>query len=113
MDLTALGVIGGMGWLGILARNYSTEMIKIAIEKQRKENENQQERLDREREQFDIVFQNLLTRVNEERDTIQAILLELRMSIDRSAEVDRQIVAEMIEVRMALTYSRGNNNGNS
>jgi len=96
MEPIGIAILAGMGWLGVLAKNYSTEMIKIAVEKQRKEYENGQEELQRKHRQFDIIFQNLLGRVNEERDTIQSLLVDLR------AEVDRVVTAELIEVRKAL-----------
>lgn len=105
MEPITLAIIAGMGWLGVLARNYSTEMVKIAIERERKEHENDQEELQRTRRQFDIIFQNLLTRVNEERDTIQASLIELKTAIVHSAEVDRIVAAELIEVRKSLASS--------
>ena len=102
MEPISLAILAGMGWLGVLARNYSTEMIKIAVEKQRKEYENGQEELQRKHRQFDIIFQNLLTRVNEERDTIQSLLSDLRTAIERSAEVDRLVTNELIEFRKTL-----------
>ena len=102
MEPISLAILAGMSWLGVLARNYSTEMIKIAVEKQRKEYENGQEELQRKHRQFDIIFQNLLTRVNEERDTIQSLLSDLRTAIERSAEVDRLVTNELIEFRKTL-----------
>lgn len=102
MEPIGIAILAGMGWLGVLAKNYSTEMIKIAVEKQRKEYENAQEELQRKHRQFDIIFQNLLTRVNEERDTIQLLLSDLRTAIERSAEVDRLVTNELIEFRKTL-----------
>lgn len=105
MEPITLAVIGGIAWISVLAKNYSSEMVKIAIERERKEHENDQEELQRTRRQFDIIFQNLLTRVNEERDTIQASLLELKTAIVTSAEIDRIVAAELIEVRKTLASS--------
>lgn len=102
MEPIGIAILAGMGWLGVLAKNYSTEMIKIAVEKQRKEYENAQEELQRKHRQFDIIFQNLLTRVNEERDSIQLLLSDLRTAIERSAEVDRLVTNELIEFRKTL-----------
>jgi len=102
MEPIGIAILAGTGWLGILAKSYSTEMIKIAVEKQRKEYENAQEELQRKHRQFDIIFQNLLTRVNEERDTIQLLLSDLRTAIERSAEVDRLVTNELIEFRKTL-----------
>lgn len=99
MDPASLAVIGGVGWIGVLAKNYYTQMAQIAIDRSKREYENEQERIKREREQFDIVFQNLLTRVNEERDVIQSLIHELRQSIDCSAAVDRQVLEELAEFR--------------
>lgn len=105
MEPVTLAIIASMGWVGILAKNYSAEMIKIAIEREKKEHENDQEELQRTRRQFDIIFQNLLTRVNEERDTIQASLIELKIAILHSAEIGRLVTAELIEVKKALASS--------
>jgi len=102
MEPIGIAILAGTGWLGILAKSYSTEMIKIAVEKQRKEYENAQEELQRKHRQFDIIFQNLLTRVNEERDTIQLLLSDLRTAIERSAEIDRLVTNELIEFRKTL-----------
>lgn len=104
MEPISLAIIGGMGWLGVLARNYSAEMIKLAVERQRRQYENDQEELSRKREQFDIIFCNVLNRVNEERDIIQSLLSELRTAIERSAEVDRLVMTELIEVKKMLAY---------
>lgn len=99
MDPASLAIIGGVGWVGVLAKNYYTQMAQIAIDRSKREYENEQERIKREREQFDIVFQNLLTRVNEERDVIQALISELKMSIDKSTDVDQQVLAELGDLR--------------
>lgn len=107
LDPVSLAIISACGWIGLLARNYYTEMVAIAVERSRRDSVNEQERLNREREQFDIVFQNLLTRVNEERDVIQALLNELKGTIDRSTEVDREVVSELVEVRRLLHSSMG------
>lgn len=99
MDPASLAIIGGVGWIGVLARNYYTEMARIAIERSKLEQTNEQQRVIREREQFDIIFQNLLTRVNEERDIIQSLIIEVKQSIDRSAEVDRELLLEINQIR--------------
>lgn len=105
VDPVSLAIISACGWIGLLARNYYTEMVKIAVDRERREHENEQEELQRTRMQFDIIFQNLLTRVNEERDTIQALLAELRTAIQSSIEVDRLVAAELVEVRKTLASS--------
>ena len=107
VDPVSLAIISACGWIGLLARNYYTEMAAIAVERSRREGVNEQERLNREREQFDIVFQNLLTRVNEERDMIQAILLDLRQVIERSIDVDNRVISEMNEVRRVVGSAAG------
>ncbi|WP_055075028.1 hypothetical protein [Pseudanabaena sp. 'Roaring Creek'] len=99
MEPASLAIIGGVGWIGVLARNYYTEMATIAIERSKREQQNEQERIKREREQFDIVFQNLLTRVNEERDVIQALIMELKQVIYKSAEVDKEVLIELNQIR--------------
>lgn len=107
LDPVSLAIISACGWIGLLARNYYTEMVAIAVERSRRDGVNEQERLNREREQFDIVFQNLLTRVNEERDVIQALLMELRQVIERSIDVDNRMISEMNEVRRTIHSATG------
>lgn len=110
MDPASLAIIGGVGWVSVLARNYYTEMARIAIERSKLEQQNEQERIKREREQFDIVFQNLLTRVNEERDVIQALIIELKQVITNSAEVDKEVLIELNQIRRERsTYLPTNN----
>jgi ABC-type histidine transport system ATPase subunit len=99
MEPISLAIIGGVSWIGLLAKNYYTEMTKLAIERAARQEQNEQDRIKREREQFDIVFQNLLTRVNEERDVIQALISEIKQSIDRSADVDRELLLEINYIR--------------
>jgi len=99
VDPVSLAVIGGVGWIGVLSKNYYTEMVKIAIERSKREQINEQERLNREREQFDIVFQNLLTRVNEERDVVQSLIQELKQIISKSTDMDREVFSELVEIR--------------
>jgi hypothetical protein len=106
VDAAALTVVGLVGWIGVLARNYYTEMAKIAIERSKDERKNEQERVAREREQFDIVFQNLLTRVNEERDVIQALINELREVLRQGNELDRQIIGEIDHLRREREANR-------
>ena len=108
VDPVSLAIISACGWIGLLARNYYTEMAAIAVERSRRDGVNEQERLNREREQFDIVFQNLLTRVNEERDVIQALLMELRQIIERSIDVDSRVLRELSEVRRVIDSVTGN-----
>lgn len=108
LDPVSVAIVGACGWVGLLARNYYTEMAAIAVERSRRDGINEQERLNREREQFDIVFQNLLTRVNEERDVIQALLSELRRTIEVSKDADDRVANELREVRRLLQAALGN-----
>jgi hypothetical protein len=99
MDIVSGAVIGIVGWVGVLAKNYYTQMAEVAIERSKREQLNEQERVQREREQFDIVFQNLLTRVNEEREIIQSLIAELKNVIERSAEIDKEVLLELNQIR--------------
>lgn len=99
IDPATLAVVGGAGWVSILARNYYTQMTSIAIQRAKDDRDNEQKRISREREQFDIVFQNLLTRVNEEREIIQAALTELRDYIRQGNDLDAEILQELNQLR--------------
>jgi uncharacterized coiled-coil DUF342 family protein len=52
------------------------------------------------------VFKNLLTRVNEERDVIQALINELREVIRQGNELDRQIIGEIDHLRRERESNR-------
>lgn len=116
MEPVTLALIAGIGWISVLARNYYTQMATLAIERvkldqansedRRKiDRQNEQERLEREREQFDIIFQNLLTRVNEERDLIQALLKQVHEQIEASIDIDKQVIKEISELRSLIISS--------
>ena len=45
VDPVSLAIISACGWIGLLARNYYTEMAAIAVERSRREGVNEQERL--------------------------------------------------------------------
>ena len=46
MEPTFLAIVGGIGWIGVLAKNYYTEMAKLAIERSKQDQKNEQNRED-------------------------------------------------------------------
>lgn len=77
MDLITGAIVGGIGWVGLLAKNYYTDMAKLAVERSQQEQENEQRRIQKSEKYFEILFQNLLTLVGEEKDIRLALMQEI------------------------------------
>lgn len=81
MDLITGAIVGGIGWVGLLAKNYYTDMAKLAIERSQQEQENEQRRIQKSEKYFEILFQNLLTLVGEEKDVRLALMQEINQTL--------------------------------
>ncbi len=68
MDLLASAAIGALGWLGILARNYYTQMANLRIEEARQAQTNEQRRIEKQEGYFERLFQLFTLMVGEEKD---------------------------------------------
>lgn len=91
MDLITGAIVGGVGWVGLLAKNYYTDMAKLAVERSQQESENEQRRIEKSEKYFEILFQNLLTLVGEEKDIRLALMQEIN-------QVLREITKSNVEL---------------
>lgn len=81
MDLITGAIVAAIGWIGLLAKNYYTDMAKLAIERSQQEQENEQRRIQKSEKYFEILFQNLLTLVGEEKDVRLALMQEINQTL--------------------------------
>ena len=91
MDIISGAVLGGIGWLGVLAKSYYTDMAKLAIERSKQEQENEQRRIEKNEKYFEILLQNLLCLVGEEKDTRLQIAQETNDTLRRMIISNNQI----------------------
>lgn len=63
-----IALTGATGWLGYLARNYFTNLASIKLEETRNRQENAQRQIENQEKYFEILLQNILLVVGEEKD---------------------------------------------
>ena len=69
MEPVSIAIVGGVGWIGVLAKNYYTEMAKLAVDRSKQDQKNEQSRIEKSEKVFDVLLQNVLTLVGEEKDS--------------------------------------------
>ena len=95
MDIISGAVLGGIGWLGVLAKSYYTDMAKLAIERSKQEQENEQRRIEKNEKYFEILLQNLLCLVGEEKDTRLQIAQETNDTLRKVIISNNQVHDDM------------------
>ena len=110
MDPVSLAIVGGVGWIGVLAKNYYTEMARLAVERSKQDQKNEQNRIEKSEKVFDILLGNVLTLVGEEKDSrlfnqqqMEQTLREL-INSNNQAHADWQNVRE--DMRSLITTIR-------
>jgi rubrerythrin len=110
MEPVSLAILGGIGWIGVLAKNYYTEMARLAVERSKQDQKNEQNRIEKSEKVFDILLGNVLTLVGEEKDSrlfnqqqMEQTLRELIKS-NNQAHADWQNVRE--DMRSLITTIR-------
>jgi hypothetical protein len=88
-------IIAGLGGLGILAKNYYTDMAKLAIERSRQEQENEQRRIEKSEKYFEILLQNLLSLVGEEKDIRLQIMQEINATLRELTRSNTQLHSDI------------------
>ena len=106
MDIISGAVLGGIGWLGVLAKSYYTDMAKLAIERSKQEQENEQRRIEKSEKYFEILLQNLLSLVGEEKDTRLQLAQETNDTLRRMIISNNQIHDDM---KTLITNIRNSN----
>ena len=102
MDLITGAIVGGIGWVGLLAKNYYTDMAKLAVERSQQEQENEQRRIQKSEKYFEILFQNLLTLVGEEKDSRLAQMQETNQNL---REITRSNTELNNDVRLLISQT--------
>ena len=102
MDIISGAVLGGIGWLGVLAKSYYTDMAKLAIERSKQEQENEQRRIEKNEKYFEILLQNLLSLVGEEKDVRLQIMQEINETLRRLTISNNEIHDDMKILNSAI-----------
>ena len=63
-----IALTGATGWIGYLARNYFSNLASIKLEEVRNRQENAQRQIENQEKYFEILLQNILVVVGEEKD---------------------------------------------
>ena len=66
--LIAPSIMSGIGWIGLLAKNYYTDMAKLAIKRAEQDQNNEQRRLDKSEQYFEMLLNRLLVQNGEQED---------------------------------------------
>ena len=95
MDILSGAVLAGIGWLGVLAKSYYTDMAKLAVERSKQEQENEQRRIEKNEKYFEILLQNLLSLVGEEKDIRLQIAQETNDTLRKLVISNNQVHDDM------------------
>ena len=68
IDLIVSATLGTLGWLGLLARNYYSQMANLRIEEARQSQINEQRRIEKQEGYFERLFQLFTLTIGEEKD---------------------------------------------
>ena len=95
MDLITGAIVGGITWVGVLAKNYYTEMAKLAVERSKDDRANEQRRIEKQEKYFEILFQHILLVVGEEKD--RQLMLQQQI-----LEVSKQVIESLEKVKRSV-----------
>lgn len=73
MELITPAIIGGIGWIGLLAKAYYTDMAKLAVKRSELDQLNEQRRIEKSEQYFEMLLQRLLVQTGEQEDKRQAL----------------------------------------
>lgn len=68
MDLITSAAIGGIGWIGLLAKNYFTQMANLRIKEAEQAAQNEQRRIEKQESYYERLFGLFMQTVGEEKD---------------------------------------------
>lgn len=91
-DLVTPSIMAGIGWIGLLAKTYYTDMAKLAVKRSELDQQNEQRRIEKSEQYFEMLLTRLLTQAGEQEDK----RLELE---ERLVRVGNDLVNSNHEIR--------------
>lgn len=103
MDLITSATLGALGWLGILARNYYTQMANLRIEEAKQSQINEQRRIEKQEGYFERLFQLFTMMVGEEKDERLAFQNEMARVASDLANYNRAMSSDMRNLSLGIS----------
>ncbi|WP_146048810.1 hypothetical protein [Pseudanabaena sp. BC1403] len=72
-DLVTPSIMAGIGWIGLLAKTYYTDMAKLAVKRSELDQQNEQRRIEKSEQYFEMLLTRLLLQAGEQEDKRQAL----------------------------------------
>lgn len=103
MDLVTSAALGTLGWVGLLARNYYTEMAKLRIEEAKQAQTNEQRRIEKQEGYFERLFGIFTMMVGEEKDERLAFQHEMARVANDLANFNRSMSDDMRNLTLEMS----------
>lgn len=94
-----IALTGATGWLGYVARNYFTNLAAIKLEEVRNRQENAQRQIENQEKYFEILLQNILVVVGEEKDRGLAMQEQIVNTNNRLIESNQEVIDTVKDLR--------------
>ncbi|OYQ66643.1 hypothetical protein B9G53_03490 [Pseudanabaena sp. SR411] len=99
MEILTPAIIGGIGWIGLLAKDYYTKMAAIALKRSELDQENEQRRIEKAESYFELLLQRLLMQAGEQEDKRQALEERLIRALTDLVNSNHEIRDELHSLR--------------
>ncbi len=103
LDLITSAAIGTLGWVGILARNYYTQITNLRIKEAEQNQANEQRRIEKQEGYFERLFQLFTMMVGEEKDERIAFQHEMTRLISELTNCSRSMSGDMGALSFEIT----------
>lgn len=103
LDLITSAAIGTLGWVGILARNYYTQITNLRIKEAEQAQINEQRRIEKQEGYFERLFQLFTMMVGEEKDERLAFQHEMTRLISELANCSRGMGSDMANLSFEIS----------
>lgn len=91
LDIITSAVVGTLGWVGMLSRNYYTQLASLRIQEAKQAQENEQRRIEKQEGYFERLFQLFTMMVGEEKDERLAFQNEMVRVANQLSNHNREI----------------------
>jgi len=107
LDIVTSAVVGALGWVGLLSRNYYTQMANLRIQEAKQAQENEQRRIEKQESYFERLFGLFTMMVGEEKDERLAFQNEMVRVANEISHHNREISEHLSRLTARLEASCG------